>query len=416
MLNILSKYLKKRKEYHREIIAKCSISMAFLCLTGLLYGCSAGKGSIAETSISEDGKETLVLWSYYETKEQQDSLDRLIEAFNTSQGRYRMKWEYHGPVIEFDKKLALALTEKEMPDLVIADQSNMQAYISKGLLEDITSYVQYSGKEPEYFESALGAAKSQDRYYGLPFCCNTAALFYNKDYLAKAGIEAPENLHEFVLAAKVLSDGDTYGFGMSAARGSQSASQILPWVISTGDRENVLERDDTLNFFAVIQELVQSGSMPKECINWSGNDVARSFLAGEIAMMENSMDVLPLLEKSSVSTGVVKLPSGEGRKSMAGGENIGILKGKNKTGALAFLDFYLDDPVMEQICGPQFGLAPKKELARKQAEKDSRYKVFEEELENSISRNSYAQWSASSDKLSEALIEIILEKRKIGFR
>ena len=99
---------------------------------------------------------------------------------------------------------------------------------------------------------------------------------------------------------------------------------------------------------------------------------------------------------------------------MAGGENLGILKGKNKNGALAFLDFYLDDQVMEQICGPQFGLAPKKELARKQAEKDAKYKVFEEELENSISIDNYAQWSSASEKLSEVMVDIILEKRKAG--
>lgn len=393
---------------------KCSISIAGLCLAGMLWGCSSEKSTIADTAAREDGKETLVLWSYYETKEQQESLDRLIHDFNTSQGRYRMTWEYHGPVIEFNKKLALALTEKEMPDLIIADQSNMQAYIRKGLLEDITSYVRYSKKEEEYFASALGSVKSQDRYYGMPFCCSTAALFYNKEDLEKAGIEAPENLHEFVLAAKVLSEGETYGFGMPAASGSQSASSVLPWVISAGDSKNVLECDETQNFFGVIRELVQSGSMPKECINWSNNDVARSFLAGEIAMMENSMDVLPLLEKSNISTGVIKLPTGGGGNRMAGGENLGILKGKNKSAALAFLDFYLDDQVMEQICGPQFGLAPKKELARKQAEKDSRYKVFEEELENSISMDNYAQWSAVSEKLSEVLVDTILEKQKAG--
>lgn len=391
---------------------KCSISIAVLCLAGVLWGCSGEKNTIADTANLDDGKETLVLWSYYETKEQQDSLDRLIADFNTSQGRYRMTWEYHGPVIEFNKKLALALTEKEMPDLVIADQSNMQAYIRKGLLEDITSYVRYSQREDEYFASALGSVKSQERYYGMPFCSSTAALFYNKEVLEKAGIEAPENFHELVLAAKVLSEGDTYGFGMPAASGGQSASSVLPWVISTGDSKDVLECDETKNFFGVIRELIQSSSMPKECINWSNNDVARSFLAGEIAMMENSMDVLPLLEKGNISTGVVKLPTGGGGNSMAGGENLGILKGKNKNGALAFLDFYLDDQVMEQICGPQFGLAPKKELARKQAEKDAKYKVFEEELENSISIDNYAQWSSASEKLSEVMVDIILEKRK----
>lgn len=388
------------------------MSLAFwLAAVLLLCGCSMKNGTLDESPASEDGKEKLVLWSYYETKEQHESLDRLAEEFNNAQGRYQIRWEYHGPVIEFNKQLALALTEKELPDLVIADQSDMQEYIRKGLLEDMTSYVENSGKEDQYYQAAMESAKSQGRYYGMPFCCNTTALFFNKELFLKAGIEAPETPREFVLAAKALSDGETYGFGMSAVSGSQSALNILPWIVSEEGGEDIPKRADVQSFFEIIRELVQSGSMPKECINWSSNDVARSFLAGDIAMMENSMNVLTMLEKSNISAGVVKLPSGTGRKSVAGGENIGILKGKNITGAMAFLDFYLEDQVMEEICGSQFGMAPKKELAAKQAGEDARYRVFEEELESSVSGNHYTEWFGKAAALSDALTNVILEKK-----
>lgn len=375
-----------------------------------MSGC-AGNGKSKDTETAGSGKEKLVIWSYYETEEQQKSLDKLVELFNTSQGAYEASWEYHGPVMEFGKQLSLALTEKQMPDLVIVEQSDMQNYIHKDLLEDITSYVSVSGEEEAYYQAAMQSVSSGGRYYGLPFCCNTVALIYNKEPFEEAGLEAPETLEEFLLTAKALSYEGHYGFAMSAVTGAQASFQILPWLLSLGDELDSLGGEGTEKAFSAVLELIQSEAMPKECINWSPNDVARGFLAGQYAMMENTLDVLPLLEQEGMDAGIVKLPLGSERKSVAGGENIGIIKGKNRNGALALLEFYSQEDVMEAVCGPQFGLAPKKELARRQARERPKFKVFEEELEDSISRSSYFKWTGISETLSEVLTQVILEQQ-----
>lgn len=375
----------------------------------LLAGCSGGfRQTYVETE--GNGKNKLVIWSYYETQEQQESLDRLVEMFNESQGRYEASWEYHGPAIEFNRQLALALTEKEMPDLVIVDQSDMQDYIHKELLEDITTYVEGTGEEEEYYQAAIQSVKYEGKYYGLPFCSNTVALIYNKEMLAEAGLEAPETVQEFLTTAKALSDGETYGFAMSAVTGAQSVFQILPWILSEGDALDELGGDGTKKAFEMILELIRTEAMSKECINWSPNDVARGFLAGQYAMMENTLDVVPLLEESGIEAGIVRLPCSAGSKSVAGGENIGIVKGKNKDGALAFLDFYRQEDVMEEVLSFPFGLPPKRDLARERAAQNPQYKVFEEALEESISRGSYSRWPGISETLSRMLTQVILEQ------
>ncbi len=385
--------------------------MLLAALVLMLSGCSGSFRQISVEQTVGEARNKLVIWSYYETSEQQESLDRLVQMFNESQDRYEASWEYHGPVMEFNKQLALAMTEKEMPDLVIVDQSDMQDYIHKDLLEDITTYVRGTGEEDAYYEAAIQSVKYGGKYYGLPFCCNTVALIYNKEMLAEAGLEAPETIPEFLNTAKALSDGETYGFAMSAVTGAQSAFQILPWILSEGDALNELGEEGTREAFEVILELIQNEAMPKECINWSPNDVARGFLAEQYAMMENTLDVVPLLEESGIEAGIVKLPCSSGSKSVAGGENIGIVKGKNKEGALAFLDFYRQEEVMDEVLSFRFGLPPKKELARERAARNLQYKVFEEALEDSISRSSYSKWPGISETLSEVLIQVILEQR-----
>lgn len=379
-------------------------------LMTILTGCSGAFSQKPGEGEEGAGKNRLVIWCYYETQEQQESLDRLVEMFNESQGRYEASWEYHGPAIEFNKQLALAMTEKEMPDLVIVDQSDMQDYIHKDLLEDITSYVEGTREEEEYYEAAMQSVKYNGKYYGLPFCANTVALIYNKEMLAEAGLEAPETISEFLTTAKALADGETYGFAMSAVTGAQSSFQILPWILSEGDELNQLGGEGTEAAFEVIRKLIESEAMPKECINWSPNDVARGFLSGQYAMMENTMDVVPLLEEAGMQAGIVKLPRAVSSKSVAGGESIGIIQGKDKDGALAFLDFFRQEDVMEEILGPQFGLPAKKELAQKRASQYPQYKVFEEVLEDSVSRSSYSKWPGVSETLSESLTQVILEQ------
>ena len=80
--------------------------------------------------------------------------------------------------------------------------------------------------------------------------------------------------------------------------------------------------------------------MPRDCINWSQVDVARQFAAGKCAMMENGPWALPLAEEAGIDYGVVKLPVDERSIVVTGGENFGVIKGKNVDGALALLAYY----------------------------------------------------------------------------
>ena len=85
--------MEKRK---RQRLALAGI----LCLLGMLFA-----GCIKEERAKEEEREELVLWSYYETERQQDSMDQLVEGFNSSQDEYHLTWEYQGPMTEFKKNM-----------------------------------------------------------------------------------------------------------------------------------------------------------------------------------------------------------------------------------------------------------------------------------------------------------------------
>ena len=166
-------------------------SMVLVFCALCLAGCSA-EGIRVEDGEKKE-REELVLWSYYETEKQRTSMDELADGFNASQEQYHLTWEYHGPVTEFSKRLAIGITQNQLPDMVIIDNPDMPSYVSMDKLEDITEAVKEIEDLDQYFPNAMESVEYEGRYYGLPFCCNNVALIYNKDILEQKKIAVPEN-------------------------------------------------------------------------------------------------------------------------------------------------------------------------------------------------------------------------------
>lgn len=361
--------------------------------------------SIEQTS---NQREKLTLWAYYEVEAQQKSLDKLIKDFNLSQDTYFLSWEYV-PMTDFTKRLSLGFTENELPDLVIIDNPDMFTYITLGLFEDITEYMSNKQDINDYYPEVLHSVIYNGRYYGLPFCSNNVALYYNKDLFKKAGLEPPKTWDEFKEAAYILTDEDTYGFAMCAMNSEEGAFQFLPWILSTGATIETIGDQNAFRAYKILQELISMGALSGECINWTQIDVARKFIAGEAAMMENGPWVLPMVIESGINFGIVELPIDVQRVSVLGGENLAIIKGKNVAGAIAFLDYYRQEDVMLEICRTSHAIPPKRTLSNKTFGNDSLYSVFINQMEYGISRSSYRSWKKVSNIINESSYDLIVE-------
>lgn len=385
------------------------ISMGILVLCVLSSGCGGKPQTVSlEVSTAENSqKEKILLWSCYETEEQQKGLDILIKGFNSSQENYEAVWEYHGPYSEFTKQLSIGVSERRLPDVVIIDNPDMRTYVNLGLFEDITSYVETHYQLETFYPEVINSVCYDGRYYGMPFCCNNVGLFYNKDMLEEAGIEPPADWEEFRAAAKQLSVDNRKGFAMSGIAGEQSAFQLLPWILSTGEDMETLGGTDTEKALSLLNTLVQDKSLSKDCINWSQNDVARKFVSGECAMMENGPWALPVVENSSINYGIAKLPVDQDSQVVAGGENFGVVKGKNTEGVLALIDYYYRDEVMLNINRLTYALPPKRSLAKRMQEQNSDYSVFTEQMDTVISRSSYPFWPGITRAISDAMYNVV---------
>lgn len=369
--------------------------IVIICL--LLTVCGCRKRDEEHTSI-DGGREKIVLWSYYETEAQHDALDELIRGFNLDQNQYEASWEYV-PMNDFTKKLMMAYTEQALPDLALIDNPDMPACIKMGLFEDITEFLEELQVSESYDPDLLQTVTVDNRMYGIPAVCNNVALIYNREFLKEAGVEPPGNWEELKEAAAKLTTEDRKGFLMSGIGGEQGAFQILPWILSTGEPAERLGGEGTAQALSFLYELMEEGYMTYNCINLSQTDAARVFANGEAAMMENGPWVFPMLEEAGIDYGVCALPVDGQSSVIVGGENLGILKGKNIEGAKLFLQYYNEDLVLRNFCEKTHSLPAKTGIRMRN---QSNLQVIEEQMKGAVLRSQIPSWNTMSGKLTEA--------------
>lgn len=397
-------YVKEKKRNFRKKI----YTLAFMILAGGISGCSVNFSN-GEKLTTEDQKENLVIWSYYETEAQREGLDQMIRDFNQSQNEYNVSWEYV-PMTVFAKGISSAYTENKLPDMVILDNPDMPSMIQLGMFEDITERVADWNLEEEYYSSIIGTVKYQNKYYGIPFNCNSTALIYNKKMLEEAGVNVPVTWTEFKKTADTLTTKEHTGFTMCSMEGEQGAFQILAWILAAGGTPPEIKGLAWENTFQFFSDLLKSGSMDENCINLTQTDVAREFADEKTAMMQNGPWVFPILDEAGIDYGIASIPGEKLNSAVLGGENIAIIKGKNAEGSLKFLDFCMNSQEIIEFCKKASVLPAKISAACEMAEENEKMAVFVKQMENAVTRTSIDQWDINSQALTDDMYKLVSGK------
>lgn len=375
--------------------------LLIICLgLGYLYRVDMNQKKTTETT----KKEELVMWSYYETDAQKKGLDYLVKEFNDSQEQYELTWEYV-PMSDYIKKLTVAASPKYIPDLILLNSPDTYSLIRIDYLEDITDQLSQKVWEDEYYPEVFNSVRYGSRVYGLPFSCNNAAIIYNKDMLSDIGAEVPDDWDSFKEVARELTNfnkNGCYGFAMSAAGGEQGAFQFMPWILSTGADITHMDDERGKAAFSLIDDMISEGSIPYECLNLSQNDLTKMFLEGKIAMMENGSWTIPQLDESGINYGIFPIPENKSKGVILGGENLCIVRGKNKEGAMKVVNFCTQPWIMAEIGELTGNISPVIENAERFKACYPQYSVFVEQMAYGVSRKSIPNWKRVCQALCDS--------------
>lgn len=370
-----------------------------LLLTAVLACSMLGTAAYAEEASGD-----VTIWYYWETEGHQKALNHIIEEFNGSQDSITVEAKYV-PFADFKKQLSIGASADELPDLVILDNPDHAAYAAMGIFADITDKFDVSN----YYEGPVNSCTLDGKLYGVPFGSNDLLLFYNEDMLKEAGCEVPTTWDELLEVAKATTTDSVFGFAHCALQNEEGTFNFLPWVWSTGATSYEINSEGGIKALNFEKELVDSGAMTKEAINWTQGDTMHQFIAGNLAMMINGTWQIPTMreEVPDLNWNVAPIPQDKEQASGLGGENYAVIAGGNEDAAVKFLEFATTPETCLYMMNAMGYISADSTIAENQFEGDEVYQVFVDEMQYAHARGPLPEWPSISDAISLAFNKVI---------
>jgi multiple sugar transport system substrate-binding protein len=346
-------------------------------LAGLSAGLSAcGSGLLAEPAVTtagfgQDATGVVTMWCRGATAA---GVQVAVDRFHASQDRIHVDLT-PVPDAQYVTKLATAIRGRQVPDLVDIDDINSMLFIYRDVFTDLTPLVNALPYRQSLSTGHMRLSTRNGRVYGVPYLADNSVLWYNKELLDRAGVDAPTAVRSFDglldAARKVRRLGDdVYGWSIAGNSAGILGFVVQPHVWATGtdsiageigsQHGNVQNNAAVRRTMEFYRSLWQEKLIPPAAFADTGATWGSDFRAGTVGFFPSnySAAVLTADEKARARTGVALLCGPDGGTSFFdGGDNLCIPRGAtNASGAWQFAKFALDLAQQQQL--PEGGYTP----------------------------------------------------------
>lgn len=306
----------------------------WLVLGALVFtaGCGQrpGKGGPVEIKVT-----------FWGSPEEIDIITHSIQDWQTAHPNIKVIFE-HTPYTGYDSKILTRIAGGAAPDIITTEVNYFVTFASKGVLEDLTPFVQ---KDPDFrvsdfFPQIIDRFTLREKLYAIPrdvapFAC----VFYNKDLFDQSGIPYPTDewtWDDLLQKARVLTKKDAngrtvqYGFyGWAWKNFVYGNGGALVDDVKNPTQTRITDPKTIagLQFYADLPNLYQVAPTPVALSNL-GMGVDTLFASGRLAMFLSGIWETPLLRNYKFRWDVTMFPkNNEGIRAFGtGGSGYGILR------------------------------------------------------------------------------------------
>lgn len=302
---------------------------------------------------------TEIQWWHAMGGELGDKVNEIADKFNASQDDYQVVPVFKGNYTETMTAAISAFRAREQPHIVqVFEVGTATMMAAEGAVYPVYQLMEDTGQafDPsDYLASVTGYYTSNDgKMLSMPFNSSTPVLYYNKDALAKAGVEPPKTWEEMGEAGRKLLDagydcGFTTGWQSWVQLENFSARHNVPFATENNGFAG-LDTELAFNSPLHVKHIQQLADWQKEGIfSYGGrrSDSAPKFYSGECAMYMNSSASYAGVKNNTkgFEFGVAQLPTwGEAieqpQNSIIGGATLWTLQGHDKDDYKGVARFY----------------------------------------------------------------------------
>jgi multiple sugar transport system substrate-binding protein len=174
-----------------------SLVLASALVVGSLAGCSSGQEA-------KDGKVTLNAIFMKQAGYSENDITEITKEFMEKNPDIKVNTTFV-PYEALEQKILTSASTGGY-DVVLIDAPWTAKFAKAGITKEVTDKLSDADRQ-DIFEGALSAVEYNGKLYGLPWLNDTKYLFYNKEMLEKAGIQAPPKTWDELLAdARILKE------------------------------------------------------------------------------------------------------------------------------------------------------------------------------------------------------------------
>jgi multiple sugar transport system substrate-binding protein len=251
---------------------------------------------------------------YYWDENQRPGMDAVVSAYTRTSG-VQVETTII-PWAQYWTRLQTSLPSDTGPDVFWINSANAIDYYPRGLVQEISTYIERDKIDMSKFPRSLVDMYSYNgKSHGIPKDYDTIALYYNKAIFDAKGVPYPTDNWTWAdlrRAAERLTDSNVHGFD---ARVNDTQSILFPWLLSNNG--TILSADRSyfkLNSpenIEAIQELLRfsQDKLSPNAADLAELSSADRFMAGLTAMLTTgSWNVPPFSEALGSKLGVASFP------------------------------------------------------------------------------------------------------------
>jgi len=250
----------------------------------------------------------------------------MIADFEAANPGIKVNPEFVASEALHDKLVASSSAGGGGYDVALYDVPYLAEFASKGFLQEVTARVPAEVND-QVFDGAWATALYDGRKWGMPWILDTKYLFYNKDMLAKAGIDAPPaTFEELLVAAQKIKDAGLVEYPI-VADWAQAETIICDYgTLMAAYKANFFDADnkpafaspESLKAVQFMKDTLASGLTNPSSTEYFEEDVRKVFSAGEAAFALNWAYMFNLAntpgDETSIAgqVGIAPAPGAEG--------------------------------------------------------------------------------------------------------
>ena len=345
---------------------------AVMALSMVACGGGSGNSETGKSGSDEKGGSgavqitepiTITLWHTRGAGANGTEMDRVVKAFNeTNEYGIKVEAEYIGSYASIMPKILTSVPAGNSPVMFMTAQPYMATLMEKGILADLTPYVERDEMDLTNFpEKMMEYTYYNDQILSLPYIVSSSVFVYNKALFNQAGVSVPTTIAELETAGQKI----TQTTGQAAFAMPIDPTYMQDALLQSLGGNGIIDADGETcsciedGTFAQLADdwygWIKAGWCKAPNITSANTDILETFYQGKLAScLVSSGSLQNILSEceGSIDVGVAPMPGYEGLVNSIGGANIAVIKQNHSDQEIAaaweFIKFLMSDEQLAQ--------------------------------------------------------------------